>query len=134
MPWRSLFLPVYTHNLVQNDGRLIAHFVTSLAKIDGTPDSIEVHVIVNQTAKSEAEEAASLKEGLNNTDDEPRPAPFLHSTTTNLSDANKQGLDSLSYWRNGPKASKVYIFNQALTQYLAQYKESQWPIPSDENT
>ena len=119
---------------MQNDGQLIAHFVTSLAKIDGNPESIEVHIIVNQNTKPEAEEVASLKENLNNLDYESKPAPFLHSTTTSLSDANKRGLDSLAYWRNGPKASKVYIFNQALTQYLAQYKESQWPIPPDETT
>ena len=115
---------------MQTDGRLIAHFVTSLAKIDGLLEPIEVHITINQTTKSE--EAASIKERPENLGYETKPAPFLHATTTNLSDANKQGLDSLAYWRNGPKASKVYILNQALAQYLAQYEESQWPIPPDE--
>ena len=57
---------------------------------------------------------------------------YVHMFAGRISDANKKGFDSLSYWRNGFKGKKAYILNEALAQYLAQYPESQRPIPSDE--
>lgn len=57
---------------------------------------------------------------------------YVHMFAARISDANKKGVDSLSYWRNGFKAQKAYILNEALAQYLAQYPESQQPIPPEE--
>ena len=57
-------------------------------------------------------------------------SPYVHAFTTNLSDANKRGLDNLAYWGVGHRRSKSYHVNQALTQYLARYEESQQPFPN----
>lgn len=57
---------------------------------------------------------------------------YVHMFGGRISEANKKGIESLSYWRNGVKGQKSYILNEALAQYLAQYPESQRPIPSDE--
>lgn len=132
---------------MRNDSQPLAHFVASVAGIDDLSDPVQVQVIISRTMgikavttqekviggdelRSVESEANPTREKTTSPEFESGPTPYIHSVTTNLSEANKQGLDNLAYWRNGPEASKVYIYNQALAQYLAQYEESQHPIPS----
>jgi hypothetical protein len=132
---------------VRNDGQPLVQFVTSVAGINGLSEPVQVQVIISRTTGLElaasrdkaigndsvlrgiGSEVTATHEKVTSPKYEGGPTPYIHSVTTNLSEANKQGLDNLAYWRNGPEASKVYIHNQALAQYLAQYKESQRPIP-----
>lgn len=132
---------------MRNDSQPLAYFAASVAGINGISEPIQVQVIISRLTGVDAvdaqekvvggddalrdvgsEAAATQEKGINPEYDSGH-TPYIHSVTTNLSEANKQGLDNLAYWRNGPEASKVYIHNQALTQYLARYKESQRPIP-----
>jgi hypothetical protein len=114
---------------VRNDSQPIAHFVISMTGINGLPEPVQVQVIISRP--KEIEETA-IQEDVTGPAYQNDPSPYIHSVTTSLSEDNKQGLDNLAYWRNGPEASKVYIYNQALAQYLAQYKDSRRPIPTKE--
>lgn len=53
--------------------------------------------------------------------------------TFNLTAENERGLSQLSYWRRGSKASKTWILNQALAEYLSRYPDSQREIPTDDD-
>ncbi|RZK35822.1 MAG: hypothetical protein EOO61_11320 [Hymenobacter sp.] len=53
--------------------------------------------------------------------------------TFNLTPENERGLSQLSYWRRGSKASKTWILNQALAEYLSRYPDSQREIPVDDD-
>lgn len=53
--------------------------------------------------------------------------------TFNLTAENERGLSQLSYWRRGSKASKTWILNQALAEYLSRYPDSQREIPADDD-
>lgn len=53
--------------------------------------------------------------------------------TFNLTTENERGLSQLSYWRRGSKASKTWILNQALAEYLSRYPDSQREIPADDD-
>ncbi|GAB3636725.1 hypothetical protein GCM10027422_23150 [Hymenobacter arcticus] len=88
-----------------------------------------MHIIITRTTEKET---VIQQENSTDPDYKGKATPYVHPVTTNLSEANKQGLDNLAYWRNGIKGSRVYILNQALSQYLAQYRESQRAIPADE--
>jgi hypothetical protein len=96
--------------------------------VNGLSEPIEVHVIITRAKEAEM---VSTQEQAAEATPEGKPS-YVHSITTNLSEANKHGLDNLAYWRNGFRSSKVYILNQALAQYLAQYQESKRNIPFDE--
>lgn len=114
---------------MQTDANPIAHFLTRVAGINGRQEPLEIEVTIRQEASSEPiieqEEPLASERGR-------RGSPYIHSFTTNLSDANKKGLDSMAYWSIGPRKSKTHLINQALVQYLAQYKESQQAIPTEE--
>jgi hypothetical protein len=114
---------------VQTDAHPLAHFITRVASSHGSPEPLEIEVVVRQGMNpiplpDQAESFAS--------DAGRKGSPYVHAFTTNLSDANKKGMDSLAYWSTGPRKSKTYLINQALARYLAQYKESQQPIPASE--
>ena len=116
--------------IVQTDAHPIAHFLTRMAGSNGSQEPLEIEVIIRREVSSETitdqeEPMASERCGR-------RGSRYVHAFTTNLSDANKKGLDSLAYWSIGPRKSKTHLINQALVQYLAQYKESQQAIPTEE--
>lgn len=110
-----------------SDTTSLAHFITRVAGIDGLSEPIEVHIILNRTEDSGSPIAVRAPVAGENA----QTSPYTQPLTTNLSMENRQGLDNLAYWRNGFRASKSYIINQALAQYLAQYKESKWAIPTE---
>lgn len=114
---------------MQNNAQPIAHFVTKVLSIDGHQGPLEIEVVIRRAIISGPvfgkEEPLAPEAGR-------KGSPYVHAFTANLSDANKQGLDNLAYWGTGPRKMKTYIINQALAQYLAQYKESQQPIPAEE--
>lgn len=114
---------------MQTDAPPIAHFVTRMVSIDGNHEPFEIEVIIRRGTSSEVitDKVKPMTMGTGR-----RGSTYVHSFTTNLSDANKQGLDNMVYWGTGPRKSKTYLINQALTQFLAQYKESQQPIPLEE--
>lgn len=114
---------------VPSDLPPLADFVTKVAGIAGFPEPLEVRVIISRATTNEL--AVASEESVNLGPDGKSP-PYIHNVIFQLSDANKRGLERLAYWRNGRKASKAYIHNQSLAEYLARYKESQWPIPPDE--
>ena len=107
---------------MQTDAHPIAHFVTQVVGIDGNHEPLEIEVFIRRGTNSAAhkEEPVAQQAGR-------KSSPYVHAFTTNLSDANKRGLDNLAYWSYGFRRSKTYLLNQALVQYLAQYKESQRP-------
>jgi len=90
--------------------------------IDGNQAPIEIEVFIRQGTDAKAvvhEEQlpAASRKGF----------PYVHPFPTNLSEANKVGLDNLAYWSTGCRRSKNYLINQALGYYLALFKESQNP-------
>lgn len=95
---------------------------------DNNPEPLEIEVFIRRGTDSGAivhEEVPHTSGAVG------KGSPYVHGFTTNLSDANKRGLDSMAYWGTGPRKSKTYLINQALTHYLAQYKEAQRPLPLD---
>lgn len=133
---------------MRNDGQPLVHLIANVAGVDGLSDIVQVQVIISRmtgakasdmqekiinssddTLRNVESEATAAKKKATDQDFESGTTPYIHSVTTSLSEANKQGIDNLAYWRNGPEASKVYIYNQALSHYLAQYEDSQRPIP-----
>lgn len=117
--------------LVQTDAHPIAHFVTRVVGIDGSQEPLEIEVFIRRGKNPEPvihkEEPLAFAPTTGR-----RGSPYIHSFTTNLSEANKQGLDNMTYWGTGRKKSKTYLINQALAQYLPRHEESQRPIPLDE--
>ena len=124
-----------------------AHFVTRVPNIDANQEPLEIEVIIRRGMSlgpiiDTEEPVASDGSGKdfayahtlnsNLSDANSKGSPYIHPFSTNLSDANKKGMDNLAYWGNGPKKSKTYLMNKALAQYLAQFKESQQPIPPEE--
>ena len=114
---------------MQTDAHPIAHFVTRVVGIGGEQEPIEIEVFIRRGMNSESvihkDEPIVPITGR-------RSSLYIHSFTTNLSDANKRGLDNLAYWSTGSKKSKTYLINQALAQYLPRHEASQRPIPLDE--
>ncbi|WBO83617.1 hypothetical protein [Hymenobacter yonginensis] len=112
-----------------NDVPLLTHFITKVLSPDKGQQLFEVEIIVRRATASEpvidAQSPRALETGR-------RASAYVYSFSTNLSEDNKRGLDNLTYWAAGPRKSKTYIINQALAQYLSQYKEAQQPVPSDE--
>jgi len=113
---------------VQSDAHLIAQFVTQVTDPGDLPGPVEVQITIRR-AGAPLPAAVTGRAGPDNVAE---ASSYVYPVKTNLSAANKQGLDNLVYWRNGFRASRVYIFNQALAQYQAQCRESQWTIPPDE--
>jgi hypothetical protein len=114
---------------VQTDAHSIAHFVTRVVSISGEQEPLEIEVFIRRGINPEP---TILKEEPLAAMTSRRGSPYIHSFTTNLSDANKQGLDNMAYWSIGSRKSKTYLINQALAQYLPQHEASQRPIPPDE--
>ena len=114
---------------MQTDTHPIAHFVTQVAGISGEQEPLEIEVFIRRAMNPEP---AILKEELRAPVTGRRGSPYVHSFATNLSYANKQGLDNLAYWSIGSRKSKTYLINQALAQYLPRHEASQRPIPLDE--
>ena len=114
---------------MQADPHPIAHFVTRVVGIDDNQEPLEIEVFIRRGRNSEPiiHREASFVPVTGR-----RGSPFVHPFTTTLSDANKRGLDNLTYWGTGPRKSKTYLTNQALAQYLAQHKDSLRPAPIDE--
>jgi hypothetical protein len=100
-----------------------------MVNVTGNEGPLEIEVIIRRAMRSDPvfDKEEPLAPGAGR-----RGTPYVHAFTANLSEANKQGLDNLAYWGTGPRKVKTYIINQALAQYLAQYKESQRPIPLEE--
>ena len=114
---------------MQTDAHSIAHFVTQVVGIDGNHEPLEIEVFIRRGTSSESNvhKEEPLASGAGR-----RGSPYVHPFSTNLSDANKQGLDNLSYWSTGLSRSKTYLINQALAHYLPRHEASQRPIPLDE--
>ena len=60
-----------------------------------------------------------------------KPLPSVHNAANFFTELNKRGLECLACWRNGGKEATNYLLNQVIADYLTQYPESQWPIPSE---
>ena len=60
-----------------------------------------------------------------------KPLPSVHNAANSFTELNKRGLECLACWRNGGKEATNYLLNQVIADYLTQYPESQWPIPSE---
>lgn len=105
-----------------------AYFSLPLSAL-GNPIALEVRLVMRIV--TDPITAAVIEHPSRPTADAPTHE-YVHMFGGRISDANKKGVESLSYWRNGFKGQKAYILNQALAQYLAQYPESQRPIPPDE--
>ncbi|TDN36972.1 hypothetical protein E4631_19910 [Hymenobacter sp. UV11] len=60
-------------------------------------------------------------------------APATRKGTFILTEANDDALHRLSFYTPGPKGEKSYLINKALEAYLAQFPDSQRPIPEGED-
>lgn len=60
-------------------------------------------------------------------------APATRKGTFILTEANDDALHRLSYYTPGLKGEKSYLVNKALEAYLAQFPDSQRPIPEGED-
>ena len=114
---------------MQTDAHPIAHFVTKVLNINENLGPLEIEIIIRRDTSSEP---ITHKEQLPAPGAGRKGSPYVHPFSTTLSDANKRGLDNLIYWGTGPRKSRTYLVNQALVQYLAQYKESQRPALLEE--
>ncbi len=114
---------------MQTDAHPIAHFVTRMANINGNQEPFEIEVTIRRAGSGPIID----NEPPLVSDTSRKGSPYIHAFTTNLSEANKQGLDNMAYWGIGPRKSKTYLMNQALAQYLAQFKESKQPVPIEES-
>lgn len=109
----------------------LADFVTKVVGIAGFPEPLEVRVSIKRTATT----AGMTEEGkrLAHLGADGKPLPSVHNATNFLTELNKRGLECLAYWHHGSKEATDYLLNQVIAKGLAQYPESQWPIPSEDS-
>ena len=108
---------------MQTETHLLARIVTKAMGIDGSQAPIEIEVFIRRGTDAKTivhKEELPLAPGTGR-----KGLPYVHPFTTNLSEANKVGLDNLAYWRTGCRRSKNYPINQALVHYLGLFKEFQ---------
>ncbi|MBF9223771.1 ribbon-helix-helix domain-containing protein [Hymenobacter ruricola] len=114
---------------VQPNAHPVAHFITQIKGVNEDQEPLEVEIIIRRKSVPaptiDKEEMLLPKSGR-------KSSPYIHSFTTNFSEANKRGLDNLSYWSTGRRRSKTFLINQALEQYLVKFKESQHDIPHED--
>ncbi len=84
-----------------------------------------------QQVPRQATKGAPLNQEVGPTDQVPSAG---HKMTFNLSGSNNHRMRQLSYWRRGPKANLTWILNQALTEYLDRFADSDKPVPVDEES
>ncbi|GAB3732103.1 hypothetical protein GCM10027594_14000 [Hymenobacter agri] len=84
---------------MQNETHFLAHLVTKVMGIDGNQAPLEIEVVIRRGTDANAivhkEEPPSASSAGR------KSFPYVHSLLTNLSEANKVGLDNVAYWSTG---------------------------------
>ena len=108
---------------MHTESHTTAHFVTRMAGIDSTRGPLEIAVSIRQVSGPEplVHQASEIPLAPPAGRKGPRP-PLTHPFTTTLSDANKVGLDNVSYWGTGLKRLTHYHLNLALEKHLGRLK------------
>lgn len=113
---------------VRSDPPPLADSVTKLAGIAGFAEPLEMRVIIRQTTTTASIARKSKQSSHLDTGEQ---LPYVHNATNCLTELNMRRLERLAYWRNGREGAKNHLLNQAITEYLDQHQESNWPIPTD---
>ena len=116
--------------LLLNDLPLLADLVTKMVGIAGFLEPLEVEARMSIRRTTTAEMTEEGKQSANLGADG-KPLPYVHNAANFLTELNKRGLKRLAYWGSGGKEATNYLLNQVIAEYLTQYPESQWPIPSE---